>query len=133
MSYNKGDSETNTPAMSLSYTILRLIVLGFGIVTLLAVVIGPLLDYRPGSWQTNIVAGIAVVVAYVLPYRWAVTTPFFYIRLATQVLALARSMYMDALLLSGVYGEKHWSIYPASAVFMFVICAAPFLLIIRRR
>lgn len=131
---------TQTPRMSTSYWIFRGIVLAFAAGTLLLLTVGFLIgDTYPESASSSRldpiykIGGVAVIVSYLIPNRWAVTTAFFHIRLAAQVLAVARILYMCVLLVSGAYGTKHFLIYPVLGITLLVSSAAPVLLVIRHR
>jgi hypothetical protein len=132
--------QTQTPRMSTTYWILRGIVIAFAGGSLLLLTIGFLigdsyLESAPaGTLELAfMIGGVAVIISYLIPNRWAVTTAFFHLRFVAQVIAVARILYMSMLLVSGAYGPKHFLIYPVLGVMLFVSSAAPVLLVIRRR
>lgn len=126
--------------MPVAYLIFRGIVIVFAAGGLFMLMAGSLLGDSSGeSAKPNVfnlsykIGGIAVIISYLIPNRWAVTTVFFHIRLTAQTLAFARVAYLSVLMVLGAYGEKHILIYPVLGIALLVSSAAPILLIIRRR
>ena len=128
---------TRYPKMLTGYWMLRGVVLTFAGGALLLLIGGLLIGLSYGKSEPGdilyLTAGFIVLICYLIPNRWGVTTAFFHFRFTIELLAVARLFYMTILLVSGIYGQKHFLIYPVLGVALLATSTAPVLLVVRRR
>jgi hypothetical protein len=117
------------------YTALRACVFGMGVLILLGLLIGPLLDggFRTAEEAARGTVAFLAALSYVCPNRWGVRGPVFYLRLAVMLLAVAGVLQMDYRMATGVYGPKRPEMYGSMIPMDIAMIAAPLLLVWRRR
>jgi hypothetical protein len=78
--------------------------------------------------------GMAVLmsISYLLPFRVGIDTPRFFVRCGISAFWVGRSLYLGGQMALGVFGPKHWAIYPVMAVMALADVAAIALLSWRR-
>ncbi len=117
------------------YTMLRACVFGLGVVMLLALPIGLLLEggFRTAEEAARGTVALLAALSYVCPNRWGIRSPVFYLRFAVMLIALAGTLQTDYRMATGVYGPKRPEMYESMIPMDITMIAAPFLLVWRRR
>ena len=57
-----------------------------------------------------------MTLSYLLPFRLGIDTHLFFVRCGISVFWVGRALYLAGQMALGVFGPKHWAIYPVLAI-----------------
>jgi hypothetical protein len=73
-----------------------------------------------------------MTLSYLLPFRLGIDTPLYFVRCGISTFWVGRALYLAGQMALGVFGPKHWAIYPVMAIMALTDAAAIALLSWRR-
>jgi len=126
--------------MRTTYWILRSCIFAYGFLNVGMQFLGNAFASNPEVPESHrdpfqlVLLGMAVLmsISYLLPFRLGIDTPLFFVRCGISAFWVGRSLYLAGQMALGVFGPKHWAIYPVMAAMALADVAAIALLAWRR-